>query len=183
MLSKVIRDLIEKQFGQEIRYSKDCEVLASDISSKTNKRISASTLKRLFGLAKGTDEPRLYTMDVVAMYLNYKNFDDLHAALIKNITSEFKIIEELRTDTLPENTVIIIHYEPNKKLKMKYLGNHQMELLDAINSKLKVNDKLIIPHIVRNYPLLITEVTRQNKNLGPYTAAKISGVSNIEVLY
>jgi hypothetical protein len=181
MLSKVIRERIEKQFGQEIRYSKDCEVLATAISSKTNKRISASTLKRLFGLAKGIDEPRLYTMDVIAMYLDFKNFDELHAALIENIHSDFEIIDELKTESLKLDDKVTLHYEPNRKLTMKYLGNKEMELIESVNSKLKINDKLIIPHIVRNYPLLISEVIRQNKNLGPYTAAKISGVTSIIV--
>jgi hypothetical protein len=182
MLSKIIRERIEQKFGQEIRYSKDCEVLANEISNHTTKKISASTVKRLFGLAKGIDEPRLYTMDVLASYLGYKNYDDLLIEFSSASSSEFEIIDEIKTNELKINTELALNYEPNRSLKMRYLGENRFELIEVLHSKLKLNDILIVGHIVRNYPLFVSNVIRQEKNLGSYTAAKISGVTSIKIL-
>jgi hypothetical protein len=156
-------------------------VLASDIVTRTGNRISASTLKRLFGMAKGIDEPRLYTLDVLAKYLGFKNFDELNSDMIRSVASDYDIIEELKIADLDLNALMTIYYEPNRKLTFKYIGNLQLEIVEVVNSKLKLHDIVIITQVVRNYPLLIKEVIRQNKNLGSYTAAKISGVVSIEV--
>ncbi len=169
-------------FGQEIRYSKDCEVLANEISKKTTKKLSASTLKRLFGLAKGIDEPRLYTMDVLAMYLGYKNYDDLLSEFKSSNSSEFEILEEIRVDHLNLHVELTLEYEPNRFLKLRYLGDSKFELLEVLNSKLKEKDILVVSHIVRNYPLFLSNVIRQGKFLGAYTAAKISGITSIRIL-
>jgi hypothetical protein len=182
MLSKIIRVRIEQKFGQEVRYSKDCEVLANEISNNTTKKISASTVKRLFGLAKGVEEPRLYTMDALAVYLGYKNYDELLIEFKSANSSEFEIVEEIRVDTLNKNTQLILHYEPNRRIKLRYLGNSKFELLEVVNSKLKESDVIVVGHIVRNYPLFLSNVIRQEKNLGSYTAAKISGVTAINIL-
>jgi hypothetical protein len=182
MLSKVIRERIEQKFGQEIRYSKECEVLANEISSFTAKKISASTIKRLFGLAKGINEPRLYTLDVLSVYLGYRNYDELLAEFQLVNSSEFEIVEEINSKDLRINAELSLDYEPNRSLKLRYLGDSSFELLEAMNSKLKANDILIVRHIVRNYPLFLRNVIRQEKSLGAYTAAKISGITSIRIL-
>lgn len=182
MLSKIIRERIEQKFGQEVRYSKDCEVLANEISNNTTKKISASTVKRLFGMAKGIDEPRLYTMDTLAVYLGYKNYDELLIEFKAANSSEFEIVEEIRVNTLDTNVKLLLHYEPNRRLKLRYIGESKFELLEVVNSKLKKNDLLVVEHIVRNYPLFLSNVIREEKNLGSYTAAKISGVTAIQIL-
>jgi hypothetical protein len=182
MLSKIIRDRIEQKFGQDIRYSKDCEVLANEISNNTTKKISATTVKRLFGLAKGIEEPRLYTMDALAVYLGYKNYDDLLIELKSANSSEFEIVEEIRVEELNCNVELALHYEPNRLLKLRYLGDSKFELLEVLNSKLKEKDIVIVHHIVRNYPIFMSNVIRHDKNLGSYIAAKISGVTAIRIL-
>lgn len=182
MLSKIIRERIELKFGQEIRYSKDCEVLADEISNLTTKKISASTIKRLFGLAKGIDEPRLYTMDIISIYLGYKNYDDLLCEFKSVDSSEFEILDQIRAEQLNTYAEITLQYEPNRNLKLRYIGDSKFELIEVLNSKLKEKDIVIVNHIVRNYPLFITNIIRQGKNLGSFTAAKISGVTSIRIL-
>ena len=176
MLSKIIRERVENKFGQEIRYSKDCEVLANEISNTTTKKISVSTVKRLFGFAKGIEEPRLYTMDALAVYLGYKNYDELLLEFKSANSSEFEIVEEIRVDELNLNVELALHYEPNRRLKLRYLGDSKFELLEVVNSKLMEKDIVVVSHIVRDYPLFLANVIRQEKNLGTYIAAKISGL-------
>lgn len=182
MLSKIIRERIQQKFGQEIRYSKDCEVLAIDISNNTSRKISVSTIKRLFGLAKGIEEPRLYTLDVLAIYIGYKNYDDLLIEFKTANGSEFEILEEVRADSLNMNDELDLQYEPNRSLKLRYLGDSKFELLEVLNSKLKEKDIVVLSHIIIDYPLFLRNVIRKEKNLGSFTAAKISGITSIRIL-
>lgn len=73
--------LIEEKIDKEIRYPSDCEYLSYDIEKETKLRISINTLKRLFGFLEDIKAPRLYTLDIIAKYLGYKNWDFLELSI------------------------------------------------------------------------------------------------------
>ena len=66
MLSEIIKQKIEERFGKAVRYPKDCEALALVISQDCNERVSASTVKRLYGFVSGVEQPRRFTLDLIA---------------------------------------------------------------------------------------------------------------------
>lgn len=78
-----IKQKIEARFGRPVRYSKDCDILSKSIEKVCKERISTTTLKRLFGFAKSIENPRLFTLDVLACYINYKDWSSLIAELEK----------------------------------------------------------------------------------------------------
>jgi hypothetical protein len=89
MITAAIRQKIEARYGRPLRYSKDCEGLANSINKFCHERVSVTTLKRLFGFAKSVVQPRLYTLDVIAVYIGYKDWSSLLANIekIENITA------------------------------------------------------------------------------------------------
>ncbi|MCQ2605694.1 MAG: hypothetical protein MJ204_04020 [Bacteroidales bacterium] len=179
MVSKHIRFRIEEVFGKEIRYPLDCEALAIDISQKCNERISASTLKRFFGFISGT-EPRTYTLDVIAKYIGYKNWDEYLEILAgKNESSEFVTIEEIKASNLSQNDTYEFCYEPMRKVTFQYKDS-QCVVLESINSKLQKNDLFVFSSITKDYPLLISSVVRNSMNLGALTLGKVSGITSIK---
>lgn len=91
VLNTQIRHKIEARFGRPVNYSKDCEALSRSIAKTCGERISVTTLKRLFGFAKGVEKPRLFTLDVLAVYAGFKDWSALLA--------ETKAAEE-QTDAL-----------------------------------------------------------------------------------
>ena len=88
MIPDAIRKKIEARFGKPIRYSKDCEALAYSINKISSDRISATTLKRLLGFAKSIEQPRLFTLDLIAIYVGYNDW----SSLLANIESAENII-------------------------------------------------------------------------------------------
>ena len=64
----------------------------------------------------------------------------------------------------------------DRKIKMKYFGNNCFHILDSKNSKISVDDKIKLTHIVQGYPLLVSEVVREGKSLGSFTAGKAQGI-------
>lgn len=63
---------IKAQYGGDLRYGWEFQVLSLKIKEKTSKQISVSTLTRMI---KGTSSPRLETLDIIALYLGYENWD------------------------------------------------------------------------------------------------------------
>ena len=182
MLSKITIKEIEQRYGAEIRYPTDCEALAGSISKETKQRVSASTLKRILGFIKGTKEPRLYTLDIIAQYLGHKNWDFYTDKFSKIENSEFLGLEQIDISTLSPNDKIEFTYDPNRKLEIQYHGDYNFVVSESINSKLQKGDELKILHIIKDYPLIIQTVNRNGLNLGQFKAGKISGITNINVI-
>src|SRR6218665_847891 len=101
MLEADIKQLVEKKFGRTIRYPKDCEGLAQSMRESHNLVISASTLKRLWGFYKVTEAPRLYSLDTLAKFLGFENWDELKSQNAITL-SEFDDLVSLDINTLKE---------------------------------------------------------------------------------
>lgn len=76
-IRSIIRLELHKAYGQEILYAKDCQSLSISIQQKTKRTISASTLKRLFRIIEYPYHPSQYTLDTLAIYLNYAGWKEL----------------------------------------------------------------------------------------------------------
>jgi len=82
-IRSVVKDEFLNKLGQEIIYAKDCQVLSISILQKTNRRISITTLKRLFGIIHSRYKPSKYTLDSLAIYLDYRDWEDLNKTYLK----------------------------------------------------------------------------------------------------
>ncbi len=182
MLSPVIKNLLEKKFGKEIRYPADCEHLSYEIGKVTQQRISTNTLKRLLGFIKGVQEPRLYTLDAIARYLGYGNWDYLLTSITKDGNSSFSTIEEVDIKNLKEGSRVRFEYFPNRIVIVQYLGNNSFSVIESTNSKLLANDMVEVYHFVLNHPLLVPNVIRNDVSLGNFVAGKISGITSLSIL-
>lgn len=183
MLTPVIQQLLEKRLGHDIRYPSDCERLAIDIANTTNQNIGVTTLKRLLGFIEDVKEPRLSTLDIIACYLGYRNYDVLLQQLTDvNNSSSFTKVEELSAKDLIVGQQVEFEYSPDRQIRVIYVGDSLFEVQESRNSKLERGDILEVYHFIINYPLLITNVARNGVNLGQYTAGKISGLTSISVI-
>ncbi len=109
MIPDHIRFLIEGRFGKKIAYSKDCEALAYSIEKVCVERISPTTLKRLFGFAKSIDQPRTYTLDLLANYVGFIDWSTLLAKVEQ--ASSFSETEKLKKEIIPGNHVQLFNHQ------------------------------------------------------------------------
>lgn len=75
MLITQLRQKVEETFGQEIKTPKDFENLSQAVCDSTKNYISATTLKRMWGYLTEPVTPRKTTLDVLAQYVGYKDWD------------------------------------------------------------------------------------------------------------
>jgi hypothetical protein len=69
-----------------------------------------------------------------------------------------------------------ISYLPDRQIELEYIGENRFRILKSLNSKLKSHDEITITHVVQSYPLLVSEVVRDGKSLGSFTAGKAQGI-------
>ncbi len=168
--------LLKDRCGHDVRTPADIAGLALDIESKTGEHIGVNTIKRLLGLIDDERSPRISTLDVVARYLGYGDWATL-SNLDTGSNSSFDTIDgELRFEDLSVGQQVLITYLPNRRIVMEYLGDNRFRVLQRENSKLQVDDIITVTHLIRNYPMLATEVTRGESSLGSFTAGKAKGI-------
>lgn len=175
-LSPYITELLREKSGVEIRLSRDCEQLALDIESATGEHIGVNTMKRLLGFIADEREPRISTLDVIARYLGYAHWDALRLMDEHCSNSAFDDRDEYLACYLVVDQQVLITYPPKRRVTIVNLGDNRFRVVKSENSKLLVGDLLTLTHIVRGFPLLVSEVIRDGQNLGTFTAGKAQGI-------
>ena len=176
-LSPYIKQLLKEKSGHEIRLSHDCELLALDIESVTSEHIGVNTIKRLLGFIADERTTRTSTLDVIAHYLGFANWEDLRLADENYSNSAFDDRDEFLAGSLEIGQKVIISYPPNRTIIIENLGDNHFRVIESENSKLLKGDLLTLTHIIRHYPLLVSEVIRDGQNLGAFTAGKTQGIN------
>lgn len=179
--SPYITDLLQQKVNRKLRLSADCEYLALDIESVTGEHIGVNTLKRLLGFIDDERDPRLSTLDIIARYLDFENWEALKCFDDKSNSSFSTSEDEIRATDLPQGQLIQISYLPDRQLELEYGGDGRFVVKESQNSKLQIGDELIFTHIVKGYPLLVSHVWREGIDLGAFTAGKAQGV-NFKIL-
>ena len=67
--------------GLDISRSADYDILSQAIRDRSKENLGVNTLKRLFGFKTDKLVPRLSTIDIIAQYLGYEDYE----ALIKKL--------------------------------------------------------------------------------------------------
>lgn len=177
-----IIELLKRKSGNDLRLPSDCEYLSLDIESKTGIRIGATTLKRLMGFAQDERTPHTSTLDTIARYLGFQHWDEL-AMIEDKGNSDFDAVDgEVRSGNLKEGQQVEFTYLPDRKVRMRYLGNNRYQVVESLKSKLQVGDEVVVLNFILNHPLLVMNVWRSGVSLGQFTAGRISGLSSLVVL-
>ena len=67
--------LVEKKYSKVLRTTTDFDMFSLYLKREQNELISTSTLKRLWGYVNDLHQPRKQTLDVLARFLEFDNFD------------------------------------------------------------------------------------------------------------
>jgi len=175
--SPYIVQLLEQKSSRGLRHSADCEFLALDIESVTGEHIGVNTLKRLLGFIDDEREPRVTTLDIIASYLGFENWESLHVYDDKSNSSFDISSDEVRVNELLVGQRIQISYPPDRRVVITCQGQNHFVVESSLNSKLQVGDELTITHIVEGYPLLVSKIVRDGQSLGSFTAGKAQGIT------
>ena len=180
MISKLIQEKVEERFGRPIRYAKDCEILSVSIHAFTGEKISCSTVKRLFGLIESENEPRLYTLDIIAQYLGYINYDHLLQEFNPNKNDLNQFIEKIASKDLKIGDTIRLKYAPNRFLAANCVEANIFKIIESNDPKILQDELLVFNNVGRYLPLFASWRSSKNGIAKNIVLGKISGITSIE---
>lgn len=180
-LPQAIKLKIGETLGTPIVYPGDCERLALDIRLRLNETIGVTTIKRLFGFASDVADPRKSTLDLLARYAGYANYEEMKRDLCPDGDSDFETRPDIDSSELNPGDRVVFEYLPDRKVEMEYIGNNNFKVIASQNSSLQPGDTAYATCFNLNHPLRINYVTRGGENLGPYTAGKVSGLTSLSL--
>lgn len=170
---------VEKYHVRPIKTTVNFEALSTIIEHQTGERLSASTLKRLWGYVSDKRDPRQYTLDVLSIYIGYKNFENFCNRVneLQPSGSSFFETFSIASSDLTKGDKLEIAWSPNRYLVLEYLGANRYVITQAQNSKLMIGDEFMVISFMLGYPLHIPNVIRNNEILPSFVAGTNGGLT------
>ena len=177
----IIRRL-QMKVGTDVSTASGSEKLRHDIESATGLHLSLNTIKRLTGVIPYDNEPRRDTLDILARYLGFGSWKLLLADMEDTVSLLDRVPGALYAADLPAGAMVQVAWAPGRRITLRKLHGGDFSVESAENSKLLAGDVLSFTMIARGLPFLVSEVRRNGKCLGAYSAALEFGVESVAVL-
>ena len=146
----------------------------------TGKYISPTTLRRFWGYQEKEKQikPSIFTLDLLSAYAGfhswiffYNNFSD------SSINNSHLIFNKFfHSSSLSIGDIVWLSWNPNRKVKVRYLGNNKFIIEESINSKLEVGYTFECSTFIKQRPLLITNLSKNNSVPVIYNCGAIDGI-------
>lgn len=176
--------LVEKKYGKSLHTSTDFDEFSLTLGMKGFGQISSSTLKRLWAYVNDTRTPRMATLNVLSGYLGYRSFDAFVEWLKQSTAynSSFFSATHIAASDIEENTLIEIGWSPNRRIRLRYLGASEFEVIESENSKLTAGDRFFTGCFIKNQPLYLPYVLRGAEKTPAFIAGRNGGLSNLKII-
>ena len=178
-LNNNIINLLKQKSGLLFDKAGDFELLSSSVFSETGRTIGVTTLKRLFNYINDDRKASDYTLNTIALYLGYGDWEQLVHSI--NINSAWGYDDE--------GTIYIQSLEAGTRLEVSYLnrkvlfvvtkrnGENVLKVVSAENSSLMIGDECDIYKISKGSFLEARHVYR-GESIGNYkTRGEVSSIN------
>lgn len=175
-----LKEAVEKVTCRKMRTPRDFNYLAMSIFDVTHVHISPTTLKRFWGYVDRDKnyQPLKHTLDLLAMYVGYKDFDAYcsQSSVNGDVKSDFVKSPSLYATSLSRGNILKLLWKPDRCVRVKYMGEDMFEVVESINSKLQAGDRFCCGCFIEGEPLYLTRLVRDNMVLGGYVCGQHEGI-------
>ena len=169
---------IELALGQKIQTPKDFNFLRERIYARLHVLISRTTLMRIWGYLDEKVEPRRGTLDILARFLGYSDWNERNALLPKDQQSSPVMSRRLSVaKTLIRGERLQLTWQPDRICDIEYLGDLQFRVIASEKTRLKEGDTFECSLIIEGEPLYLDSLKQGNKQSIAYVCGKKSGVN------
>lgn len=160
----------------------DFNDLSLAIKKKTNYSISLSSLKRLWGYVDYKSFPSPNTLNILARYNEYEDWEDFlksNEFSEDSQTSEFLKGSVIDAESLIPGDTVRINWELDKTCDIEYLGDHRFRITSSQNIKLKGGDTFTLHSVCVGLPFFAADIHREDEIIPGYVGAKNNGITSI----
>lgn len=143
--------------------AKDFTLLSSSIFEETKRYIGVTTIKRLFGYIDDSRRTNEYTLNTIAIYLGYKDWDELCCS--SRIDSDWNFEDDkIYVEDIEVGKEVFISYWDREVtfVVVEYQSQKALKVTKVLNSSLKEGDILLIQCLEIGKILEAKEVHREN---------------------
>ena len=175
--------LVEQEYGKLLATTTDFEEFSFFLEKHTGGKVSASTLKRLYGYVSDDHKPRMVTLDILSQYIGHKNYMEFKQWLKTSIkyNSSFFMADQLTSGELTVGMEIMIGWSPNRLITLRYMGNSIYEVVASANSKLLSGDRFCTGCFIKGQPLLLPYIDRNGEHTMPFVAGRNGGLTVLKL--
>ena len=176
-----LRNEIEVAIHRRLATPKDFEALREMIFSRLHILVSATTLKRIWGYIDDSVSTRRSTLDILARYIGYADFDAYENGTVGDIAeSPSSPIMARRIDVdeqLQPGDMIRLTWQPGRICDVEYHGDRVFCVVASQSTRLKAGDTFKCSLMIEDEPLYIDMlVTADSVTPTAYVCGKKSGI-------
>lgn len=178
MTKQLCKD-IETALNRQMQTPKDFEFLRERIYARQHLLVSRTTLMRVWGYLDEGVTPRTSTLDILAQFLGYRNWDGYrqNALLPKNQESSPVFNRRLSvTSSLVRGDRLRLTWNPGRICDIEYLDNLTFKVVASENTRLQLGDTFQCSLIIEGEPLYLDKLIQGNRPPIAYVCGKQSGV-------
>lgn len=183
MKDKLLR-AIEEKTGLSMQHNNDFITLSNLLFETLHKRISPSTLKRIWGYVNSWGvKPRPYTLDTLANYLGVSDFSNFSTVGGGNLTesngeqSTISFAPFWDAYSLAKGAIVIARWNPNRRCVLRHIDKRLFEVIEAKNCKLCVGDTFACDTFMNGQAMQVYNLTHKGIEGLSYIAGRVDGVT------
>ncbi len=163
--------------GRSIRTPQDFDFLRTRIYEKTREIISPSTLKRTFGYLHHDVQPSRSTLNILAQYVGYRDYDHFLLASESVSSQSYHVPHHtLCTETLRLGARLRLTWPPNRECLVRHQGESNFIIEEAVNTKLSVGDTFSSMLMICNEPLYLSNLVHHGAAPITYVIGSRDGI-------
>lgn len=178
---KCLRSDLEQRVGQQLQSPADFQLLIQQIWEKNHAVLSLSTIKRLWGYVESNGEPRLSTLNTLAKFLDFADWNAYLVALEQRGGTESAMFtgEGIQTADLQVGDKIAVAWQPNRQCTFRYLGDNQFVVEDSKNAKLQQGTTFSAARFMISQPMYLDNILFADGTRTSYVAGKRNGLTSV----
>lgn len=180
-----LKKLVEKSAMHPLKTSKDFELLHWQMQERQNSTVGITTLKRLWAYVEGYEETRESTLDVLCRFVGFPDWHTFVADYCEVEgagTSRRILTSSLPSETLPVGKLVVIEWNPKRRLWLKHKGEGYFEVVESTNAKLAIGDTFHCTRFLLNQPLYVDNCRRGDEPPCMFAMGLQGGLTRVEVL-
>lgn len=178
---KCLRSDLEQRVGQQLQSPADFQLLIQQIWEKNHAVLSLSTIKRLWGYVESNGAPRLSTLNTLAKFLDFADWNAYLVALEQRGGTESAMFtgEGIHTADLQAGDRIAVAWQPNRQCTFRYLGDNQFVVEDSENAKLQRGTIFSAARFMIGQPMYLDNILLADGSRTSYVAGKRNGLTSV----
>ena len=180
----LLRAEVENRVNRRIVSPTDFDFLSLAILDAVKQPISATTLKRIWGYINDVGSsynPERFTLCILAAFVGYRDIEDF----IDNYNSDDISVqsgnyfgETIKQTEIAENALVELCWPPDRRCVLSRKNSKEFDVVQAVNTKLRVGDIVEFASLTQNAPAYFTKVARKGTYMThTYVAGTRTGIT------